>query len=135
MRAFVYFNLTRKVWSIKALDGPHRGRVVAHATYVQLRDVECRVSEAGRQRVLREKRKNVHAGLVGTLRHFDGGVLRDAAEPFTDVERFERADGPGWFAITYNPYKAATFTRRDNGAAVHRASRAVLGRGFVDIQE
>jgi hypothetical protein len=137
MRVFVYFNLHSKVWSIKALEGAFAGRVVAHATYVQLRDVECRVSEAGRQRVLREQRKNVHAGLVGTLRCYDGKA-RLAFEWDGEFEPTQTAlgapVGAPWFGITYNPYKGPTFVRRDTGEPVLRASRAVLGKGFVDAQ-
>lgn len=66
MRVFVYFNLHRKCWSIKALEGPSKGRVIGHADYVDLACVEWKVSEAGRQRVIREKKKNVHAGAIGT---------------------------------------------------------------------
>lgn len=43
-------------------------RVVGHADEVFLEDVEFRVSQAGRKRVLREKRKNVHAVVRGTER-------------------------------------------------------------------
>ncbi len=93
MRVFVYFNLHRHLWSVKALEGPDKGRVIAHSMHVYLSDVTPRVSEAGRQRVLREKRKNVHAGLVGTLR---------------DVPRL----GDGLYPITYNPYRWSKFHQR-----------------------
>lgn len=66
-KVFVYFNLHKKIWSVKALTGASRGRVIAHCSMVSLVNVEFRVSEAGRQRVLREGRKNVHAGVVGYL--------------------------------------------------------------------
>ena len=49
MRVFVYFNLHRHCWSIKALEGPQRGRVVAHAQRVNLSGCHFKVSEAGRQ--------------------------------------------------------------------------------------
>lgn len=92
-RVFVYFNLQRKVWSVKALSGPHKGLVIAHSTDVALRYVTPRVSQAGRQRVLRDRQKNVHAGLVGTW------VPSDLKGP--------TAESSG--SITYNPYKYATF--------------------------
>ena len=68
LKCFVYFNLHRKVWSIKALEGEHKGRVIAHSSMVEMSDCSFKVSEAGRQRVLRDKRKNVHAGIVGVVR-------------------------------------------------------------------
>jgi hypothetical protein len=114
MRVFVYYNLHRRVWSIKALSGSNRGRVVAHAANVVLSDVTCRVSEAGRQRVIRERRKNVHAGLVGEL------------VSCGDLPWAVRDDAP---AITYNPYIAPTFFRKDNGAPVTKARIAVMHAG------
>jgi len=66
-RVFVYRNLHQDCWSVKSKE---TGRVVAHADRVELSDVEFKVSEPGRQRVLKEQSKNVHAGLVGTLENF-----------------------------------------------------------------
>lgn len=107
MKVFCYFNLHRKCWSIKALEGIDTGLVVAHAFRVNLKGATFKVSEAGRQRVIASKRKNVHAGVVG---QWDGN--RDAAQPDREGEAV---------AVTYNPYKAPTFTRRDNEAPIHAA--------------
>ena len=95
MRVFVYYNLHKQVWSIKALEGPQKGLVIGHSPTVLLQDAAGKVSQAGRQRVLRERRKNVHAGIVGTLVH-------------TGTE--------GYFPsqeVTYNPYKYETFVDKD----------------------
>ena len=67
IRVRVYYNLHRKVWSIKAMEGPQKGRVIHHADVVHLTDARPVVSEAGRQRVLRERKKNVHAYIEGQL--------------------------------------------------------------------
>jgi hypothetical protein len=91
MRVYVYFNLHKKVWSVRALEGEHKGRVVQHATSLCLANCVFKVSEAGRQRVLREKQKNVHAGIAGTL----------VSAPPHGVNIGRR--------ITYDPYKYATF--------------------------
>lgn len=65
-RVFVYFNLHKKLWSVKSLTGDGTyGRVIAHRRTLTLTDATPKVSEKGRQRVLREGRKNVHAGVVG----------------------------------------------------------------------
>ena len=95
MRVFVYYNLHRHTWSIKALEGPLKGRVIAYSDTVLLANATGKVSEAGRQRVLREKRKNVHAGIVGTLVH------RESEGYF-----------PG-LPVTYNPYKYTSFVYSD----------------------
>lgn len=97
MKVFVYFNLHRKLFSIKALEGPMKGRVVAHRHTVLLNDATFKVSEAGRQRVIREQRKNVHAGVSGT---WYGDDVDGKATAFITVNGS---------AIMYNPYKYSTF--------------------------
>ncbi len=99
MKAFVYFNLRKKCYSIKALEGENKGRVIAHARRVYMEDVTFKVSEAGRQRVLSTKRKNVHAGVQGTLiGHVPHGAV--------SAPEFDRT---GLTKITYNPYKRGAF--------------------------
>jgi hypothetical protein len=90
MKVFVYFNLHKKVFSVKALEGPNKGRVVAHRAQVLLVNAKFKVSEAGRQRVIREQRKNVHAGVVGEWKD-------------TVPAEFQGK------SVTYNPYKYNTF--------------------------
>lgn len=104
MRVFVYFNLHKKVWSIKALEGENKGRVIAHRTLVTLENCELKVSQAGRKRVIAERRKNVHAGVVGEW--------HDAELPIF----------PGRM-VTYNPYKYETFVDRETLQPVKKASR------------
>lgn len=108
MKAFVYFNLHRKLWSIKALEGDKKGLVIGHAPVVYLEDVKPKVSEVGRQRVLKEQRKNVHAGLVGTVGRMPSRLL------------------VGGKAITYNPYKSGTFVYKDDGQEFRGADCALL---------
>lgn len=107
MRVYVYFNLHKNLWSVRALEGENKGRVIQHASEVYLSDCTFKVSEAGRQRVLREMQRNVHAGVTGDL-----------------------ADRPPRTApsdrITYNPYKHATFVRADSLEPVHRAAGVLL---------
>jgi hypothetical protein len=62
----VYWNLHRKMYSIQARYG-YDWYVVAHAEELMLKNVTFKVSEAGRQRVLRTGVKNVHAYVVGGL--------------------------------------------------------------------
>ena len=59
-RVYVYFNLHRKCFSIR-----QGTRVVEHTNQVCLKDVRYMVQPAGRAKVLKEKKKNVHAGLSG----------------------------------------------------------------------
>ena len=96
MKVFVYYNLHRKLWSVKALEGPDKGKVIARLHTVVLHDVVPKVSEAGRQRVLQDKRKNVHAGLVG---HYSPSWQK--APRGLCLSNDDR--------ISYNPYKSGNF--------------------------
>lgn len=113
MRVFVYFNLHRKIWSVRALEGENKGRVIEHATDLCLFDCTFKVSEAGRQRVLREKCKNVHAGVVGTI---------VCALP--DELLFSRR-------ITYDPYQYESFVDFDTKAPQYKADWVRFGAGQV----
>ncbi len=59
-----------KNWKHGCYSIMQRGVVRASASQVRLTNVEFRVREAGRQRMLREKQKNVHAFAVGHLVDF-----------------------------------------------------------------
>lgn len=108
MRVYVYFNLHKLLWSVRALEGPNKGRVIEHAREIFLTDCQFKVSEAGRQRVLRERRKNVHAGVVG----------RTGTPVPASALLGER--------VTYNPYKHPTFVRADTLEPVQRAAAVLL---------
>lgn len=101
----VYFNLRKKVFSVQ-----QGGRVVAHVSSIDLYDVKFQVREAGRQRLLATKQKNVHAFVVGRAL-VPGGPALDL--------NFD-------FRVTYNPYKAATFTIAETGEPIYAATYAAL---------
>lgn len=106
MRVFCYYNLHKSCFSIKALSGPNKGRVVKHLDLVYLKDVIFKVSEAGRQRVLATKRKNVHAGVIGEL--------LDTPPLGTEVP------------VAYDPYKYNSFVNLLNGSSIVSANGAIL---------
>ena len=122
LKCFVYFNLHRKVWSIKALEGEHKGRVIAHSSMVEMSDCTLKVSEAGRQRVLRDKRKNVHAGVVGIVRTI-GEQQNKQQQASLRMESASIAYGrhPIYSPISYNPYKYSTFVQLSTGEPVTAA--------------
>lgn len=84
---FVYFNLIRKCFSIRDVA---TGRVLDHKNELIIRYATFKVGQGGRERVLRTKHKNVHAGVKGFLMPYQ--------EPVGDTVQ-----------ITYNPYKHKTF--------------------------
>lgn len=106
MQVRVYFNLHKKRFSIQhKVNG--RWRLLSHADRVELIDVQFKVYETGRQRVLREKAKNVHAYVIGRL------------EPHAHDESTMRG-------ARYNPYHAGHFTDITTGARIDQAAFAVL---------
>jgi len=125
MRVFVYYNLHKHCLSIRAQSGPDKGKVVGYACALVLEDVEFRVSQAGRQRVLRERAKNVHAGLAGTLKwHQDFDNKASQEKPLLPT----LADEPG-IALSYDPYRWSTFVRLTDEQPVARAACCqVLGK-------
>jgi hypothetical protein len=97
-KVFVYKNLHKKCFSVKLVK---TGRVIAHVNEIILRDAVFKVSEAGRQRVIREKRKNVHAGVVGIV---------------ADIKILCQLKG-----VTYNPYKNGSFIFRHDESPIYNA--------------
>mgnify|MGYP000913145528 CR=1 FL=1 len=89
----VYRNLNRDMWSICAVDGPHKGKVIGHADELVMLRAVFRVSEKSRQRALREGVRNVHAKVRGAL-VTSPVALHDG--PFT------------W--VRYNPTRCGHFT-------------------------
>ena len=123
MQVFVYYNLTKKCWSIRATDGPQRGKVLHHAKAWALENVVFRVSEVSRQRVLREQCRNVHAGVPGFLAAWQG------LDGLPGGTGGEMSTCPGsvdaCMAVTYNPYKGPNFVDRATGHPVTGARWAI----------
>lgn len=95
----VYFNLHTHLFSIQAWDADKKGwRLYKHLDKVHLKDVTFKVYESGRQRVLREKKKNVHAY-----------VLAKKIVPFSPLILTELFFQREWWRITYDPYKYDSF--------------------------
>ena len=117
MKVFVYYNLHKKLFSVRAMEGSQKGRVIAHLEKLTLWDCAFKVSEAGRQRVLREQRKNVHAGVLGIW----GGK--------------DRTIDKSWTKVTYNPYKYKTFVTVKgkkpvySAVCVHLKHRQIVAQG------
>lgn len=88
LKVDIYWNVNRACYSVRTRQNGST-KVVAHVSEVNLTDVTFVVSEAGRQRVLREHRKNVHAYVRGTI---TDAVPRGLGVP-----------------VRYNPYKGPDF--------------------------
>ena len=105
MRVEVYFNLHKKTFSVRSAKS---GKVLLHTDEVHIENPEFVVRQSGRNRVLSEGRKNVHAFVRG-----DATFFRCTNRPMLDT-------------LTYNPYKYASFVDKQTEEPVYKASRAWL---------
>jgi len=147
MKVKIYRNLHRDAFSVvdKAT-----GKVAFYAETFGLADAVFRVQKGGRQTVLRENRKNVHAYVQGTLLWFCGAdregwvigltyhpkwlpltALKDAHPGSDSFGAIVRRDRHGFQDVTYNPYKAGDFM--SNGKPV-KAAEEVVGFATGKIQ-
>ena len=111
---YIYWNLHKKCFSVK-----YQGKVIAHRDSISVSGAEFRVSEKGRQRVLREKRKSVHAYIVA-----------DEIENVSKSDRFHTLlDG---FEVTYNPYKHTQFVDTKWEIAVNKARWVLLNTNMFN---
>ena len=108
MRVEVYFNLHKYTWSVRQCS---TGRVILHTDKVHIRDPKFVVRKAGRERVLREGKKNVHAFVRGDITYFDD---------FFDPDYLD------YSLVSYNPYKFDTFVDVIDTSPVRTAKRAML---------
>tara|TARA_R100000388_G_C7193158_1_gene134531 strand:+ start:377 stop:751 length:375 start_codon:yes stop_codon:yes gene_type:complete len=116
MKVKVYYNLHKNCYSIVSLEKENYGRVIKHENCVPLFDAQFKVSEKGRQRVLREQKKNVHAYVVGTW-----------VSEFVPRLPIKLA--------TYNPYKYSSFVDAHSKKPLAKASQVLLSkRHFVGRQ-
>jgi len=122
MKVEVYRNLNNGKWSVRDAESKY---VLGHAETVVLGHAEFVVHEAGRQRVLKERVKNVPAFIRGTLLD----TLR--FKPFRGRE-IRPANYGEWevlysIPVTYNPYWTSSFVDAElTEDEIHYADRVVL---------
>lgn len=97
----VYFNLHKRLFSVRS-----KGRVIEHTRHIAIKGAKFVVQPAGRAKVLREKKKNVHAFVRGS---------RDRDDVLV----------PSPVHAYYNPYEGDKFTD-ERGNPVTDAEVAVL---------
>lgn len=113
----VYFNLRNGYWSVKYKD-----RVALYAKNLCLSKCLFKVSEAGRQRVLRTRQKNVHAYVEGTFE-----CLLSEKEIDFNLRTWKSEQ------IRYNPYETKTFISVETKFPVREADLVVLENGFKKV--
>lgn len=105
-KVFVYKNLHKDCWSIK-----QDGLVKAHTEEVRMWDCAFQVNARGRQKVLDEQRKNVHAGIKGYIDN-DQQV-------------------PSGIEVTYNPYKYDSFVDKATESPIYSSLFTTLTKNKV----
>ena len=122
-RVEVYFNLHKHCLSYR----PSGGRV-RHARSLTLQNVKFNVQPAGREKVIREKKKNVHAFVRGI-------VINSYAETVDDKGKIkEYCEQREMRRITYNPYKYESFVYADTEEPVFEAKTViVVGRDIYEV--
>ena len=95
---YTYFNLHKRVWSVK-----YKGKVIKHLKNCWIPHATTKVNEKGRLRVVKERRKNVHAFLVS-----DSCPIE-----ILDIEPGIR---DSYHRVWYNPYETNQFLVGDSYA-------------------
>ena len=112
MRVEVYWNLNKNCFSVR-----HKGRVIAHVPFVELKDITWVVQPGGRARVLRERRKNVHAFARGTWLYG-----KEESAPHPHDHAYKR--------IFYNPYEYDTLVTLGTKTPVYSSDFARLSTTY-----
>jgi hypothetical protein len=104
----VYRNLHKGCWSVK-----QNGLVKAHSDEINLYDCSFLVNEKNRLKVIKEKRKNVHAFVRGYIWDTPLNLIRQAS---------------------YNPYARNSFYDKKDGSSVYKAHfvKAINGKLFYN---
>jgi hypothetical protein len=101
-----------------------RGWILSgHCNNCVISKVSFKVSEAGRQRTLREKQRNAHAYATGIL------MAREAKEVYIPNKAIE---------IGYNPYKQGFFYNKTTGEKIEKNIKylmVVSNKVYVEIDE
>ena len=117
MKVDIYRNLHKDCWSVRSRERSDYGRVVDHVHCAVIKNAKFVVSQAGRNRVLREKRKNVHAVVRGNLLDSKSGHTRWAWQVLRKMMK----------RVTYHPYRKNTFFWADTEKSVDCSSLVHLG--------
>ena len=114
----VYRNLHKKCFSVR-----HKGKVIDYVKddeELHLTDVKFRVQPAGCARVRREKRKNVHAYVKGTITPL-GGLQR------------KKLINMCFQTASYNPYTMVSFQTFPDETPIYEAPHVIFRKGKLYV--
>ena len=138
-RVKVYFNLQKDCLSV--IDA-ETGLLYCHAHRVEIHNAEFRVQPAGRERVIREKRKNVHAYIIGDCYNI-GDVSKERLllvdkkiekydicacgdKPYDYCEMCVPESSDEFRGGYYNPYRFKTFVDDIEKTPIFKSSRVIV---------
>ena len=110
----VYWNLRKRTWSVRAKD---TRLVIDHKDSILLKDAILSVKQGGRERVLRDQQKNVHAFAIGEVVDLDKLIY-----PYNNQ-------------VIYNPYKYTSFVMADTEEPIYKADHIYLTRQWDDMKQ
>lgn len=113
---YIYKNLRTGGFSIR-----YRGKVIDRLYTFSAIGVEFKINELGRQRVIKERQKNVHAFVVA-----DKYIAKNYP-----ILKGDLLDNKG--RVTYNPYTAAHFVC--DGKRIDKAKKVVFQNGLCFLKE
>lgn len=115
-RVEVYRNLKFKDKIVYSVRDAQTGLVLGHASNLMLSGCKFVVNQNGRDRVLRERKKNVHAWIEGRF-----GVIHAG-----DDRIFSEGIG-----VCYNPYTNNQFEKVNYGGPIFKANVVYIQDGLV----
>ena len=107
LRVFVYKNLHKNCWSARDMK---TGLIAFHCDSIIIKDAKFKVSKKGRQRVLKDRVKNVHAGVMGTTL-----IVNQDQDVWTN-------------RVRYNPYETDTFINASDNSTADACKYVYLSR-------
>jgi hypothetical protein len=115
-RVEVYRNLKFKDRVVYSIRDVKTGLVLGHASTLLLSRCKFVVNQKGRERVIKEKRKNVHAWIQGSM-----GIVHAGDDRIFSTGR----------KVCYNPYTNSHFELADCGEPVVEANLVWINEGLV----
>ena len=108
-KVMVYYNLNKHTFSIT-----YKNKLISHSDHIKLNDVEFRVRPGGNEKVGREKKKNVHAFVIGNL------------EDYCEYPCENIPSEPNDNIVTYDPYKYKSFLVKSTNEPIYNASEVEM---------
>lgn len=103
----VYFNLHTHLFSIIAMEGEYKGKVVAHGNGILIGDkIKFHINKSGQEKVRKIRQRNVHAYVIGVYK----GLTKN------------KLSKRGY----YNPYTTDTFVDSDTNEILNKVEEVMF---------